>query len=120
MRVPYKLFYRLGFKPWEDAAKQPSFVDKISALLDREETGREPPYGRALALGCGSGIWGGQLAKRGWQVTGVDDSAKALTRADERVRAEGGDIELVHGDVTDLGGTGIGSEFRLVLDTGTV
>jgi SAM-dependent methyltransferase len=119
MGVPYKLFYRLGFKPWEDAEEQPEFVEKISALLDREESGREPPYGRALDLGCGSGIWGVQLAKRGWQVTGVDYSGKALDRARDRVRDEGVDMTLVQGDVTDLRAAEIGSGFRLVLDTGT-
>ena len=67
----YKLAYALGFHPWEDAEDQPEFVAKISELLAREEDGR-PPYGLALDVGTGSGIWGIQLAKRGWQVTGVD------------------------------------------------
>jgi hypothetical protein len=35
-----------------------------SEMFDREENGREPPYGPALDLGTGSGIWGVQLAKR--------------------------------------------------------
>ena len=119
MSVPYRFFYRLGFKPWEDAEEQPEFVAKISALLDGEEAGREPPYGRALDLGCGSGIWGIALAKRGWQVTGVDYSPKALDRARERVRDEGVVMDLLEGDVTDLRGAGVGSGFDLVLDTGT-
>jgi hypothetical protein len=29
-----------------------------SEMFDREENGREPPYGPALDLGTGSGIWG--------------------------------------------------------------
>ena len=33
----YGLAYRIGFHPWEDAEEQPSFTDKFSALLDREE-----------------------------------------------------------------------------------
>lgn len=118
MSVPYRLFYRLGFTPWEDAEDIPEFVEEVSALVAREEGGGAP-HGRALDLGCGSGIWGVLMAKRGWQVTGVDYSEKALERARERVRDENVDVELVRGDVTALSKSGVGSGFRLVLDTGT-
>jgi hypothetical protein len=47
----YGLAYRIGFHPWEDAEEQPSLTDKFSALLDREEGGRRPPYGPALDVG---------------------------------------------------------------------
>lgn len=115
----YKLAYAIGFHPWEDAAENPKFRDKISSLLEREEGGGEPPYGRALDLGCGSGIWGVELAKRGWQVTGIDIVPKALHRARNRIEKSGVDMELVEGDVTDLRGAGVERGFRLVLDTGT-
>jgi SAM-dependent methyltransferase len=117
--VPYTWFYRLGFHPWEDLAEHPPFAEKLSQLLDREEEGNEPPYGRALDLGCGSAVWGVKLAERGWQVTGVDIVEKALQRGRERVQESGVDMKLVRGDVTDLRAAGIGSDFRLVLDTGT-
>jgi SAM-dependent methyltransferase len=119
MRVPYAFFYRLGFTPWEDAEDQPAFVERISELFDQEEAGREAPFGPALDLGTGSGVWGLRLAKRGWQVTGVDLVEKALERGRERAREEGVDMRLVHGDVTDLGASDVGSDFRFVLDTGT-
>ena len=115
----YRIAYLIGFHPWEDAATDPSFAEKISELFDREENGHEPPYGLALDLGTGSGIWGIQLAKRGWQVTGIDIVDKALCRARERVQNAGVDMRLVRGDVTALRAAGIGSGFRLVLDTGT-
>jgi SAM-dependent methyltransferase len=115
----YRLAYAIGFHPWEDAASDPPFLEKASQLFAREERGREPPYGSALDLGTGSGIWGIQLAKRGWQVTGIDLIEKALRRARDRVRKAGVDMRLVHGDVTALRAAGIGSGFRLVLDTGT-
>jgi SAM-dependent methyltransferase len=115
----YELAYRIGFHPWEDAEDQPSFTDGFSALLDLEESEREPPYGPALDLGCGSGIWGIKLAQRGWEVTGVDIVDKALERARERVQQEGVEVRVVKGDVTDLGATDVGSDFQLVLDTGT-
>lgn len=115
----YELAYRLGFHPWEDAEDQPGFVQSFSALLAEEEAGREPPYGPALDIGTGSGIWGVQLARRGWQVTGVDNVERALDRARQRVAEAGVEMRLIHGDVTDLKSAGIDAGFRLVLDTGT-
>jgi SAM-dependent methyltransferase len=115
----YRLAYKLGFHPWEDAASDPPFVKKIGEILDREEQGRQPPYGSALDIGTGSGIWGIELAKRGWQVTGVDLIEDALQRARERVDSAGIEMKLVHGDVTALQDSSVGSGFRLLLDTGT-
>lgn len=115
----YRLAYSIGFHPWEDAETEPGFVEKITDLFSREEAGRDPPYGRALDLGCGSGIWGLQLAKRGWQVTGIDNVDKAIDRARERISSEGVEMEVVQGDVTKLQSADLGSGFRLVLDSGT-
>lgn len=115
----YRFAYAVGFHPWEDAEGHPPFTAKIAELFKREEDWREPPYGSALDLGTGSGIWGVQLATRGWQVTGVDNVQKALRRASERVQKAGVEMRLVQGDVTDLRAVAVGSGFRLVLDTGT-
>jgi hypothetical protein len=117
--VNYQLAYRIGFHPWEDLAQHPPFAGKLLELVAREEKGREPPYGPALDLGTGSGVWGVQLAQRGWQVTGVDLVDKALRRARERVDEAGVDMRLVQGDVTALRESGVGAGFGLVLDTGT-
>jgi SAM-dependent methyltransferase len=117
--VNYELAYRIGFHPWEDLAEHPPFANALLELVAREEKGREPPYGPALDLGCGSALWGIRLAKRGWDVTGVDIVEKALRRARERVEQAGVQIRLLRGDVTVLGESDIGSGFRLVLDTGT-
>lgn len=62
---------------------------------------------------------GVQLAKRGWDVTGLDMVEKALRRARDRVEEAGVEMRLVHGDVTALSQAEIGAGFRLVLDTGT-
>ena len=115
----YRFAYSIGFHPWEDAASDPPFVEKASQLFDREEQGRETPFGRALDIGTGSGIWGIELAKRGWEVTGVDLVEKALARARDRVRQADVEVRLIHGDVTALSESGVGSGFRLILDTGT-
>jgi SAM-dependent methyltransferase len=115
----YRLAYALGFHPWEDLAGHPPFADKLLELVAREEDGYGPPYGSALDLGTGSAVWGVHLAKRGWEVTGIDIVEKALRRARERVDEAGVEIRLVHGDAMALREAGVGSGFRLVLDTGT-
>jgi SAM-dependent methyltransferase len=117
MSGAYRILYAIGFTPWEQMA-QPPIAGQIADLFAREEEGREPPYGRVLDLGCGSGIWGVALAQRGWQVTGVDFVPKALRRARERAEKAGVEVQLVEGDVTDLGPTGVGSGFRLLVDFG--
>lgn len=115
----YTLAYRIGFHPWEDAAGDKPFVDRFTELLDAEEQRRQAPFGPALDLGTGSGIWGTRLARRGWDVTGVDNVERALTRARERVLDESVHMRLVNGDVTDLRRSDVGTGYRLLLDTGT-
>ena len=114
----YRLAYAIGFHPWEDLAEHPPFADKLLELVAREEEG-EPPYGPALDIGTGSGVWAVELARRGWRVTGVDIVGKALRRAAERAREAAVEVRLIHGDVTDLRSANVGSGYRLLLDTGT-
>lgn len=65
------------------------------------ETAALPP-GTALDAGCGVGSEALWLAGRGWQVTGADLSATALTQAAGRARAAGlGDrVEWVEADLS--------------------
>jgi SAM-dependent methyltransferase len=116
--LAYRLLYGVGFTPWEQLAKLPALTEGVSALFDREEDGHQPPYGPALDLGCGSGIWAVKLAERGWQVTGVDFIPKALRRARQHAQQAGVEIRLVPGDVTKLRATGVGSGFPFLLDFG--
>jgi SAM-dependent methyltransferase len=118
MSLAYKVLYGIGFTPWEQVAALPALTEKFSALLDREEGGRRPPYGPVLDLGCGSGIWAVELARRGWQVTGVDIVPKALRRARARAREAGVEMRLVEGDVTKLHATPVGSGYPFLLDFG--
>lgn len=118
MSIAYRALYGVGFTPWKQIAALPGVTRQISGLFDREEQGRQPPYGPVLDLGCGSGIWAVKLAQRGWQVTGVDFVPKALRRARERARAASLDVRFVDGDVTQLTNTGVGSGFPFLLDFG--
>ncbi len=113
----YKFAYSIGFHPWEEAEQHSPFVEKITKIFEREENGSTTPYGKALDVGCGSGVWGINLAKRGWDVTGIDIVDKALQRAQERIKQENVHVNLVKDDVTEL--DKIGKGYKLVLDTGT-
>jgi SAM-dependent methyltransferase len=119
MSLFYKFHYLVGLTPWEHMPSLPAGEQAI-ALLAREESGRNPPYGRALDLGCGTGIWSVRLAQRGWDVTGVDIVPKAVRLARERARRAGVNANFVDGSVTALTAAGVGSGFRLILDFGTV
>lgn len=115
----YKVAYAIGFHPWEDAENCPHFSGRLLDLVADEEAGRAAPHGRALDIGTGSAIWAVALAKRGWQVTGVDIIGRALERGRQRAAAADVTLDLVHADVTELTKAGIGSGYRLVVDTGT-
>lgn len=115
----YRLAYAMGFHPWEALAEHPPFAAKLLELVAREEEGRNPPFGKALDIGTGSAIWGVRLAKRGWEVTGIELVEKALQRARQRAADDNVELRLLQADVTTLGGSEVGSGFRLLLDTGT-
>jgi SAM-dependent methyltransferase len=115
----YKVAYAVGFHPWEDAESCPEFFGRLMELVGEVERDAGEPFGRALDIGTGSGIWAVALTRRGWQVTGIDIVAKALRRARARVEADGVHVDLVQGDVTRLHDAGITDGYRLVLDTGT-
>ena len=119
MSLFYKFQYLVGLTPWERMPSLP-IGEQAIALLDQEESSREPPYGRALDLGCGTGFWSVRLAQRGWDVTGVDIVPKAVRTARKRARAAGIDSHFVEGSITALTALGIGSGFRLILDFGAV
>jgi SAM-dependent methyltransferase len=115
----YRAAYLLGFHPWEDLADHRPFSDQLLSLIAREEGPAGPPYGRALDLGCGSAVWGVQLARRGWQVLGVDNVPRALSRAASRIQEAGVEMSVVAADVRRLRDAEVEPGFRLVLDTGT-
>lgn len=117
MSLAYRLLYRIGFTPWEQMGEAP-FAEEVVTLFAREESGREAPYGPALDIGCGSGIWATKLAQRQWQVTGVDNVPRALAKARERAREGKVDVRLVEADVTAMEESDVGFGFQFMLDFG--
>ena len=53
------------------------------------------PPGRALDIGCGTGVNAVWLAKRGWQVTAVDYSKVALEKSKSLAVRQKFDVEFV-------------------------
>ena len=108
----YALAYRLGFTPWERYGR--AAAASIATLLDREESERPRPPGRALDLGCGRGQYTVELARRGWAAVGIDNVPRAIDAA-SRSGVPG--ATFVVGDVTDLASAGLGS-FDFFVDVG--
>ena len=104
--------YHFGVTPWErygDAAGA-----SIAAALDREESERSRPLGRALDLGCGRGQFTPELARRGWEAVGIDYVPAAIEAAAGR---SGKGVTYIAGDVTSLPSAGLGM-FDFFLDIG--
>ncbi|WP_461517991.1 class I SAM-dependent methyltransferase, partial [Porticoccus sp.] len=58
---------------------------------------------RILDIGCGTGRHSIELAKRGYSVTGVDLSECQLSRAKQKAKERGLEIDFQLGDARDLG-----------------
>jgi len=110
----YARMYRFGITPWERYAT--AAASSIAVRLDREETGRSRPLGRALDLGCGRGLYTLELARRGWEAVGIDYVPAAIEAAQAKSRDAGG-LRYVVGDVTHLRSAGLGT-FDFFLDIG--
>jgi SAM-dependent methyltransferase len=110
----FRIFYRVGFTPWDGHPLAQSLKDLI------EGTGDTPalPAGSALELGCGTGDTSIYLARHGWKVTALDFVAKALDKARAKAGAADASVDFVRADVTRLSQAGIGAGFGLIVDNG--
>ena len=114
----YDLAYRWGWAPWDAVGVR----EELRALL---ATGEVTPatHPRALDLGCGTGANVVELATRGFETTGVDFSAVALHKAEERARAAGVDerCRFLEVDLTAASLLpAVGAGYDLLLDFGTL
>lgn len=110
-RFVYATFYRLGLTVWERKSPPADLV----ALVE----GPSPlPAGRALDIGSGTGGDSIYLARRDWEVTGVDMVPRALAIARRRAAAAGVSVRFLQGDATRLEELGLPSDHTLLLDFG--
>jgi SAM-dependent methyltransferase len=109
-RLLFDLRYRLGRAPWDTGVTPP----EVRAYVEQSSV----PPGRALDLGCGTGTNVVYLARRGWEVVGVDFSPRAVAAARRRARDAhvGARARFDVADVTRL--PELGSQFDLALDIG--
>lgn len=117
-RWMFTLMYWRRRTPWDTGITPP----ELRAVV--EGPAAEPP-GRALDIGCGTGLNSVYLAMRGWDVTGLDFAGPAIAQARQRLHnaiAAGGQRPLqarfLHGDATHLREAGVRGPFTLVLDMG--
>lgn len=109
----YDWMYR-HWAPWDAVGVR----DDLRWLLD---SGRVPPDGRAIDLGCGTGANVVHLAEQGFDATGVDFSPVALDKARERARAAGvaERCHFLQADLTDVDAD-LGGPYDLVVDFGVL
>ncbi|ORV82699.1 methyltransferase type 12 [Mycobacterium interjectum] len=112
----FRLFYRIGFTPWEGHAIGQGLRDLIEGTVDSPALAT----GSALDVGCGTGDCAIYLAQHGWKVTGVDYVAKPLEKARAKAGAAGASVNFARADVTQLSQEGIGSGFDLIVDNGCI
>lgn len=74
-------------------------LEEVDFVL--EELGL-PPGSRILDVGCGTGRHAVELARRGYQVTGVDISAGMLAEAEKAAREADVEVEWIRADATQF------------------
>lgn len=105
-RCFFELKYLLSAPPWDTGVSPPELLAFIESR----------PPGRALDLGCGTGTNAITLARRGWQVSGVDFSRRAIHLARQKAQTAGVQVDFRLGDVTRL--DDLQGPFDLILDIG--
>lgn len=113
----FNTMYWRGLTPWDTGVTPP----ELRAVVEGPTA--ETP-GRALDIGCGTGLNSVYLATHGWDVTAIDFAAPAIARARKRLSAANAaagrslPVRLLHGDATRLRAEGVRGPFTLVFDLG--
>ena len=105
-RLHFELSYILGAAPWDRGVSPPELI----AFLDSH------PPGRALDIGCGTGTNALTMAGRGWDVQGIDFSARAIRAARRKARLAGLSVSFDRADISRL--AGLRGPFDFALDIG--
>lgn len=92
--------------PWDTGITPPEVMDFLSTATP----------GRALDLGCGTGTNAITMARKGWQVTGIDFAPPAIRQARRKAAQKNLRIDFQVGDITRL--ENVQGPFDYVLDIG--
>ncbi len=92
--------------PWNHGTPS-DFLEQVVAA--------RPDGGRALDLGCGSGVDSVFLAQHGWQVTSLDFMPQAVEMTRKRAEAAGVTVSAQIADITTWPGDGT---FDVIVDAG--
>jgi len=128
----FEFQYRFGKPRWDTNVTPPEVVETIergnigrgrmvSPTIENnlQQLNRQGEnVRRALDLGCGTGTNSIYLARAGFQVVGVDFSAKAIAAARDKARRENIAADFLTGDVTRLDALGANDPFDFILDIG--
>lgn len=110
----FRIFYRIGFTPWDGHPLARSLRD----LIEGGNGSAALPAASALELGCGTGDCSIYLAQHGWTVTAVDFVPRALAKARAKAKSVAAPVTFAGADVTQLSRAGVGSGFALIVDNG--
>jgi len=108
----WDLFYWMGKTPWDSGITPPEIVGLV-------EGGRIAP-GRALDIGCGTGTNVIYLAQHGFQASGIDVSARAISRARAKVRAAGIQAQVAVANLLDREHMPVSGPFDFIMDIGVM
>ena len=111
-RWVYELIYR--FAPADFIFGSSS---KIENFVETAINGRIAPC-KAITLGCGTGRETIYLAKRGFEVIGVDFSSIAIKKARRSAKEAGIEVQFIVDDLTDL--KHVDGSYDLVTDFGAL
>ena len=109
MKLFYEVIYRYFRAPWDVGAR-----DELVSLV---ESGRIEPC-RAIDLGCGTGDNAIYLARKGFDVTGLDYAEAAIEKARARAKDSGVQVSFIVDDLTDL--RHVSGAFDFLLDYGVL
>ena len=110
IRLMQEVFYKKAKTPKD----LPWHRDTPDGFILEVVESRSKP-GRALDLGCGSGVFSVWLAKKGYDVTGLDFIPRAIEMSKERAAAEGVQVNWVNADLHAWTGPG---QFDVIVDSG--